>query len=114
MPVCTVGDLVDALWRNRLIDLPLLEELADRTRAPAESPGVLAQELVSGGRLTRFQADECLAGRSASLALGPYRFLDLLGHGALGRVYRARGQGVRPVGSRGRVPHDRVRVARVR
>src|SRR5262245_42074772 len=90
MPVCTVGDLVDALWRNRLIDLPLLTELADQTRAPAESPRVLARELVARGQLTRFQADECLAGRGARLVLGPYRFLDLLGQGALGRVYRAR------------------------
>jgi serine/threonine protein kinase len=51
--------------------------------------GVLAL-MVEEGLLTRFQAAELGAGRTA-LRVGPYRLLDELGRGGMGRVFLAEG-----------------------
>src|SRR5580700_8525102 len=51
---------------------------------------ILAKELVYRGWLTPFQIDRILAGQAASLFIGSYVLLDLLGEGGMSRVFRAR------------------------
>jgi serine/threonine-protein kinase len=51
--------------------------------------GTLAQDLVGAGRLTRFQADVILAGRSHELSIGNYIVLNRLGAGGMGTVFKA-------------------------
>jgi serine/threonine-protein kinase len=50
----------------------------------------LARSLVDRGVLTRFQAEQLLAGRTNGFNLGQYVVLDQLGAGGMGRVFKAR------------------------
>lgn len=49
----------------------------------------LARELIRRDLLTPFQANQILTGRGRELVLGRYRLQERLGHGSLGRVYKA-------------------------
>ncbi|HEX3872335.1 MAG TPA: protein kinase [Pirellulales bacterium] len=60
---------------------------------PAKSPQSaeeLAQELVKGQQLTKFQAHQIFGGRAKALFLGNYTVLDKLGAGGMGQVFKAR------------------------
>ena len=75
------------LRRSRLLSDPEIDEAARLTGS--DRAKVVARALVERGLLTRFQAGRILAGKAARLCLGQYRLLDLLGRGAMGRVFKA-------------------------
>jgi eukaryotic-like serine/threonine-protein kinase len=76
------------LRRSGLIAERALEEF--RARFPKTERGrVIARVLVDWGLITKFQAELLLIGRTQGFFLGPYKILDQLGQGGMGRVYQA-------------------------
>src|SRR5438128_12377017 len=67
------------------------EQLAAlEARLPETERGrLVARALVKDGVLTKFQAEQLLAGRTSGFVLGQYRILDEIGKAGMGRVLKA-------------------------
>jgi serine/threonine-protein kinase len=76
------------LRQSGLLSSAQLKDL--ESRLPDSSRGrVVARTLIEQGLLTRFQAEQLLAGRSSGFFLDQYRILDHLGQGGMSRVFKA-------------------------
>jgi serine/threonine protein kinase len=86
-----VDHFLKAVMRSGLLDRKQLEEvlraLPDGRR---EDPEFLADYLVKGGRLSRFQARKLLQGKTRGLILSHFQVLAPIGRGGMSTVYLAR------------------------
>jgi serine/threonine protein kinase len=87
-------DQTTALFMQKCVDFRLLssaqlQEAVDQWKQ-ISSDEEMAEELLKRRWLTAYQIRELLAGRGASLNVGPYVLLDPLGRGGMGEVFKAR------------------------
>ena len=90
-PEVNVGDFLMSLMRSKLMDkveVVVLYNNLDKTIR--SEPGLIAEYLIKSGKITRFQADRILKGKSRGLVMKDYQVLSVLGRGGMSTVYLAR------------------------
>jgi serine/threonine protein kinase len=87
MAIATSEDFFTVLEKSRLLEAAELDK-ARQLAGDAGDPTSAARLLAKEGLITRWQAGQLLAGRSAFF-LGKYKLIDLLGRGGMGSVFLA-------------------------
>jgi serine/threonine-protein kinase len=85
-----VPQLVDILREGQLLEPAQWEELSRSPLISNPDQRALAKELLQRNWLTSFQVNLLLQGKGKELLLGPFRLLDRLGEGNMGKVFKAR------------------------
>jgi serine/threonine protein kinase len=90
MKIATVdrSTLFHNLRKSRLLSDRKLRLIEDNLRQVRDSREI-AKALASWKLVTKFQAKMLLMGRKSGFVIGPYCILDQIGHGGMGRVYKA-------------------------
>jgi WD40 repeat protein/serine/threonine protein kinase len=88
----TVDQFAGAVVSSGLMEADEIKTLWNSLPAETrpKSGEELARLLISRETITRFQAQEVIAGRGALLQIGQYLLVDRIGAGGMGHVYRAR------------------------
>src|SRR5690242_7307041 len=87
MPVA-LESVVKQLQDSGIVAQGKLENFVPPKAQPKDGEDLL-RELFKQNLLTKFQAQQVVAGRSKSLVLGGYIILDKIGAGGMGQVFKA-------------------------
>lgn len=87
MPVASTEEFVALLERSSLLTNDQLRDVRELSEAD-NNPRTVAKQIVQQGWLTRWQAQQLLAGRH-KLFLGKYKLLENIGEGGMGAVLKA-------------------------
>jgi serine/threonine protein kinase len=88
-PPASANEFLDLVRKSGVLNEAKYQDLfPDEADLPPD-PRDCAQQLVSAGLLTPFQATQLLAGKTKGFRLGPYKILQPLGQGGMGTVYLA-------------------------
>jgi serine/threonine protein kinase len=86
-----VDSFLKTVLRSGLLTREQLQaELRAMPKDRRDDPETLAEHLIKGGKLSRFQALKLLKGAPQGLILGPFQVLAPIGKGGMGTVYLAR------------------------
>lgn len=88
MAVTTADSLLGLIEKSKLLEAEQLEKVRESAKAAGDARD-LAKQLIKQDLLTRWQAGQLLAGRTAFF-LGKYKLVDLIGRGGMGSVFLAR------------------------
>jgi serine/threonine protein kinase len=87
----SVDSFLKTVLRSGVLDRgQLCEALRDMPLEQRQNSEAVADHLVEGGKLSRFQAGKLLRGMAVGLVLGPFHVLAPIGRGGMGTVYLAR------------------------
>jgi serine/threonine protein kinase len=90
-PEHNVGDFLMSLMRSGLMDKVEVVVLFNNLEKTTKSdPVLIADHLIKSGKITKFQAERILKGKSRGLVMKNYQVLSLLGKGGMSTVYLAR------------------------
>lgn len=90
MTIESPAALLDALRRSQVLEPEQLDELTPDTLSRFPDAKGLARDLMQRGWLTPYQVNQVFQGKGADLVLGQYLFLERLGEGGMGQVFKAR------------------------
>ena len=88
----TISGLIEILLELRLLTEAQVAALRQNPAVPKDDFKSLLKHLVMEKLLTHFQANYLASGRKQDLVLGPFLFLERLGEGGMGQVFKARHQ----------------------
>src|SRR5437879_2236856 len=87
----TSGEFLELIRKSGVLEPQRLDAYLQPLQAAGtvpETPRALAEALIRDGLLTRFQADQLLAGKWRNFLIsGKYKLLERLGHGGMGTVF---------------------------